>query len=812
MIRDWLQGARCKGNAKQFELLELVADRVAVELGLMTPAESMRPDGQEPLRYLLHGPPGTGKSHAVKLLQDLFDLVGFKKGIDWEFLAFQATNAADLDGDTIHHACGFNTNPHSFEQVMNPEKAKRMAYWRFVFIDEISLVPANLLAQFEQRVRQVKPRADEWKHTPSGEERAFGGINLLAIGDFKQLPPPQGGYLAGIPHRQWVGPHDTSKAPDAMVEAGQRLMWEDFQGMIALNERERCKDNWWNEVTDELRAGRLSDKNYNYLHGIPVEGCQLSPEERASRRRVITGPDDPRLQVPKFQEAPLIVANNDSKYQINKDRARKYARDAGATLRWASAKDIASGEALQAQICDKDRKIKHLGWIKKIEVTNVLRRIVTKRNHVHITNLPFCCFSQTAFSSCRWLQYHDKDTGNLMGMLPLAIGMPIALTEHIDRAEDKLLLRGKRGIVHSWLWPEGQPRPSIVYVKFEGAEWQLEGLEEPGLYPVVPKTKSWYLDKGRKVKTLKVVRTQLPLAPAFSMTAHSSQGKTLRAVLLDLHVDKRVNPTIGTVATTRVRSREDVLILRPFPKFLFQRGMVSEGPDLLLQKLAGQDVNWAAVREAHRPCAACRECQQIMPMDAYMHEQWELVRANKAGMCRTCKNSTPPKQKRKLDAVSLQKYECMSCNTNKIAEAFPRAQLAQEDAASLRECLKCLQAKRSDMLCCRCMQQKPLMGFEPEMVTMPLTGVLCKACQEEMRQQNRRLHPGFFTCQPCSKMFPAAVGKGKDRGRQCLNCASRGSWEKGVQTCRSKDCKRKFSEPPTVDGKRQRYCPECRRH
>jgi hypothetical protein len=363
MISDWLQGARCKVNAKQYELLQLVADRVKVELGLMRPEESIRPVGQEPLRYLLHGPPGTGKSHAIKLLQELFDLVGFKKGIDWEFLAFQATNAADLDGDTIHHASGFNTNPRSFEQPMNPQSAKRVAYWRFVFIDEISLVPANLLAQFEQRVRQVKPRADEWKHAPSGEERPFGGINLLAIGDFKQLPPPQGGYLAGIPHRQWVGPNDTSKPPDAMVDAGQRLMWEDFQGVIELNERERCKDDWWNEVTDELRAGRLSDKNYNYLHGKPVEGCQLSPEERASRRRVITGPEDPRLRLPKFQEAPLIVANNDSKYQVNKDRARKYARDAGATLRWAPAKDVASSEALQTEVCDKDRKIKHLGQI-----------------------------------------------------------------------------------------------------------------------------------------------------------------------------------------------------------------------------------------------------------------------------------------------------------------------------------------------------------------------------------------------------------------------------------------------------------------
>ena len=294
-----------------------------------------------------------------------------------------------------------------------------------------------------------------------------------------------------------------------------------------------------------------------------------------------------------------------------------------------------------------------------------------------------------------------------MGMLPLAIGMAVTLTEHIDRSENKQLLRGKRGIVHSWLWPEGQARPSIVYVKFEGPEWQLEGLAEPGVYPIVPMTRSWYLDKGRKAKTLRASRTQLPLTPAYSMTAHSSQGKTLRAVLLDLHVDKRVDPTIGTVATTRVRSREDVLIMRPFPKFLFQRGLVSEGPDLLLQKLAGQDIDWAAVREAHRPCAPCRECQQITPMDAYTHEQWELIRSNKAGMCRTCKNGAPPKQKRKLDAEGLQKYKCMGCSANKIGEAFPRAQLAQEDAASLRQCLKCVQVQRREMMCCRCLHPKP---------------------------------------------------------------------------------------------------------
>ena len=92
-----------------------------------------------------------------------------------------------------------------------------------------------------------------------------------------------------------------------------------------------------------------------------MEGCALSAEERASRRRVILGATDPRLQEAKFQEAPAVVASNDSKYQINKDRAKKYARDTGAALRWSIAKDVASSEALKAEYCDKARKIRRLG-------------------------------------------------------------------------------------------------------------------------------------------------------------------------------------------------------------------------------------------------------------------------------------------------------------------------------------------------------------------------------------------------------------------------------------------------------------------
>ena len=195
------------------------------------------------------------------------------------------------------------------------------------------------------------------------------------------------------------------------------------------------------------------------------------------------------------------------------------------------------------------------------------------------------------------------------------------LTEHIDRP--KQLLRGTVGIIHSWEWLPNNLRPSVVYLKFEDATWQLDGTLEPGIYPVVPRTTDWYLDKGRKAQMLKVQRTQLPLIPGYAMTAHASEGKTLPAVLLDLQVDKRVDPTIGTVATTRVRSRDDVLILRPFPRWLFQRGMASEGPDLLLKKLRGEAIDWATIREATRPCSTCKECQQVLPMDAFEQKQWD---------------------------------------------------------------------------------------------------------------------------------------------------------------------------------------------
>ena len=396
--------------------------------------------------------------------------------------------------------------------------------------------------QVEQRLRAVVPSASQWKRGVAGESRPFAGVNVLLLGDFYQLPPPSGGYLADVPSSR--RPPRLSAAadaePDLLADYGRNLVWGGaLQGVTELEERERCKDDWWNEVVDELRRGELSEENWRYLHGKPVEGCRLTAAERESRRRVIAGPGDPRLGEEKFRWAAAIVANNDAKYQINKDRAEDYSRAAESPLRWSVALDAPSAEVLQTQARggagEKGQGAR--GASLRAQECDKAARI-------------------------RWLQYHDRDTENLSGMLPLAVGMRVVLADHLDRAEDKLLLRGSAGRVHSWVWKENDLRPTCVYVKFDGATWQLDRAPEPGLYPVYPARKVWKLDAKRKKPVLKIARTQLPLAPAYAITAHGSRGKTLPAALVDFNVDKRTDVTFGTVAASRVRSREDVLILR----------------------------------------------------------------------------------------------------------------------------------------------------------------------------------------------------------------------------------------------------------
>ena len=57
-------------------------------------------------------------------------------------------------------------------------------------------------------------------------------------------------------------------------------------------------------------------------------------------------------------------------------------------------------------------------------------------------------------------------------------------------------------------------------------------IPDCGIYPIKPWSRSWCLDQNRDFPKLEVKRFQLPLGPAYAVTAHSSQGETLAAAML----------------------------------------------------------------------------------------------------------------------------------------------------------------------------------------------------------------------------------------------------------------------------------------
>ena len=94
---------------------------------------------------------------------------------------------------------------------------------------------------------------------------------------------------------------------------------------------------------------------------------------------------------------------------------------------------------------------------------------------------------------------------------------------------------------------------------------------------------------------------------AQAMTAHAAQGQTLPAAIVDLQIGQGTSPIASYVALTCVKTRDDLLIYRPFEHSLFTKDSL-EGPTTLLKLLRGDAVNWKALEEKYTPQRKCAGC------------------------------------------------------------------------------------------------------------------------------------------------------------------------------------------------------------
>ena len=199
-----------------------------------------------------------------------------------------------------------------------------------------------------------------------------------------------------------------------------------------------------------------------------------------------------------------------------------------------------------------------------------------------------------------WLRQHDQTTSHIAGQVPLVKGLPVRLTDAVDR--ERGLFRGRRGVIVGWAQHPMEERtevdgewllskqPQAIYIHFPGATWTVHDDLGQGVYPLTSRSRAWVLNRRTKVK---VQRTGFFLVPDFASTAHMIQGQSLAAAFVDLvHAELHENITeelyiAAYVMLSRARFLENLWILRHFGPQLFSAGPPA-GPHLLMQKLRGE--------------------------------------------------------------------------------------------------------------------------------------------------------------------------------------------------------------------------------
>ena len=739
---DLSQTKEC--NPEQLCFIETVCARIKHEAATGQDRGGAAETNTEALRWALHGGPGTGKSYVLNILRrDLFETcLGWTPGKEFQVVAFQAVNAEPLDGETIHKALGlsWHGNDHNVAGQRILDLARQAVQWRWLLLDEISMVSAEMLARLEARCRQLVldlSATKYGKHTPNCIA-PFGGLNVILSGDLWQLPPPRGTFLGQIPWHLVTGV-PSKKLPLSLQ--GQQIVWASsvqggLQGVTELIRCERTQDVWLQELQAELRVGRLSEDSHAFLHGRPtrVPGswctktqqptcgentcyrlykngstaaailkyeCAICHSERDSKRLVAVDPDDPRF-AEGFSLARGIFHTNGVKCHVNKLRAEQWARQRGQVIYYAVATDKVSSRALHEK-------------------------------------------PDIAHDKLTWLQRSDADCGNRYGVLPLCVGMPVQAREHLYRKEFKIL-KGCHGTVCGWSRVETDTAsadgptiwnklPEYIFVRFETrTRWTIPGIDQENVFPVSVQSGMWFLDAGRANPQLKVTRYQFPIAPDFADTFYGAQGSTIEpGVIVDMI---GADPIAAYIGMTRCRTRQKILIYRPFPLAPFQEGLPL-GRQLLLDVWKQEPVDWDALRKKYLDERPCHECGEMKRKDAFTKAQWTQE------TYRVCKECTA--QKREAGTP----YRCTQCGLWHAAAHF--ASKHQNPRWSMyRVCLSC-DAKKQCFLC-QTKQTKEYFSHVAWQTRDPKRR-LCLQCQTKTRgswkcavchQRRSRHHFSYF--------------------------------------------------------------------
>ena len=270
-------------------------------------------NGASPLRIIVSGTAGTGKSYLIHCLRLLLkDKV--------RVAAPTGVAAFNIDGHTLHSLLSLPTKG-DFKDLQGEQLhqiQQSLATMEYLIIDEMSMVGRKIFGQVDRRLRQAFPQRSD---------QLFGGCSCLLFGDFGQLPPVMDLALY------------TTAPRTALSDLGSNA-YQLFDHAVVLDQvmRQSGEDPsqvLFRQMLLRLRDGQVTEDDWrHFMSRTPAQVSDLSPFTAALRL---------------FPTTEAVVEHNVSKlYAVGQPIATIKAVHTGPNAAKASSDD-ASG--LEPIIC-----------------------------------------------------------------------------------------------------------------------------------------------------------------------------------------------------------------------------------------------------------------------------------------------------------------------------------------------------------------------------------------------------------------------------------------------------------------------------
>ena len=179
--------------------------------------------------FFITGSAGTGKSYMVSMLIDWL-----RKSTRLNYLLMAPTGIAseNIGGQTIHSSLRLSQSASGFQSLAAYDKdfKKFLSTIDTLIIDEISMVSASLMTFISNLFAQIH-----------NNNLAFGGINVIIVGDLAQLPPVKGSPVF------------------------YSSVWHLFYPLFLRSPKRQEEDDGFYEMLQQIRFGNITEKTWDKL-------------------------------------------------------------------------------------------------------------------------------------------------------------------------------------------------------------------------------------------------------------------------------------------------------------------------------------------------------------------------------------------------------------------------------------------------------------------------------------------------------------------------------------------------------------------